>query len=92
MALNGSWKAKFLQVDFDAWETFNYDTYIKWGDTTSAHFSNSTLWFDLGFVVYSIIIVASILLILSLVWKIMLMKGEKRLLNGDTTVKGGAIA
>jgi glycopeptide antibiotics resistance protein len=47
--------------------------------------------FDLGFVVYAIVIVASILLVLCTVWKYLLMKGEKSLLNGET-VKGGAVA
>ena len=88
MAMNASWKSKFLNVDFEAWEAY-YEARKKMGADVS--FSKSTLWFDLGFVVYTLIIVASILLILNLVWKILLMKGEKQLLNGEKVVEGGAV-
>lgn len=89
MALNASWRSKFLNVDFDAW--YAYEGTIFGDDIESYKFSKSTLWFDLGFVVYALIIVASIVLILNLVWKILLMRGEKKLLNGtNTVVEGGA--
>ena len=87
MALNAGWKNKFLNVDFTAWHAY-YDSMIaKGGEAT---YSESTLWFDLGFVVYSLMIVASVLLILNLVWKVLLMKGEKKLLDG-AVVEGGAV-
>ena len=89
MIMNASWRAKFLQVDFKEWKAYN-DIYIEMEMFDSVHYSESTLWFDLGFVVYSLIIVASILLVLNLVWKVLLMKGEKKLLSGATTVEGGA--
>lgn len=89
MAINASWRSKFLNVDFDAWYKVN-EIYIQ-NMPESAHYSESTLWFDLGFVVYALIIVASIVLILNLVWKILLMRGEKKLLDGtNTVVEGGA--
>jgi glycopeptide antibiotics resistance protein len=91
MIMNGIWKAKFLQIDFESWYNYNDETFIQIEAYSSVHYSESTLWFDIGFVVYTLIIVASILLILNMVWKIMLMKGEKRLLNGEA-VKGGAVA
>ena len=93
MALNASWRSKFLNVDFDAWYAVNKD-YLSPGMEAlrdSYHYSESTLWFDLGFVVYALIIVASVLLVLNLVWKILLMRGEKKLLNGGSkAVEGGA--
>lgn len=89
MAINASWRSKFLNVDFDAWFAYNYDQFT--GDVEQFNYSESTLWFDLGFVVYALIIVASIVLILNLVWKILLMRGEKKLLDGtNTVVEGGA--
>lgn len=89
MAINASWKSKFLNVDFEAWHAVN--EFYAAIDKTADHYSESTLWFDLGFVVYTLMIVASILLILNLVWKILLMKGEKKLLSGEATVEGGAV-
>lgn len=89
MAMNASWRSKFLNVDFDAWQAYN-QKYIDLDMPESVHYSESTLWFDLGFVVYALIIVASLVLILNLVWKILLMQGEKKLLSGASTVEGGA--
>lgn len=89
MALNASWRSKFLNVDFDAWHAYEVSMF---GEKTESYiYSESTFWFDIGFVVYALIIVASIVLILNLVWKILLMRGEKKLLNGtNTVVEGGA--
>ena len=89
MALNASWKSKFLNVDFDAWYA-SQQFYIE-NMPESAHYSESTLWFDLGFVVYALILAASLILVFNLVWKILLMRGEKKLLNGGSkAVEGGA--
>ena len=89
MALNASWKSKFLNVDFDAWYA-SQQFYIE-HMPESAHYSESTLWFDLGFVVYALILAASLILVFNLVWKILLMRGEKKLLNGvRKAVEGGA--
>ena len=89
MAMNASWRSKFLNVDFDAWYKYSHKFEDFGGEV---HYSESTLWFDLGFVVYALIIVASVVLILNLVWKILLMQGEKKLLNGtNTVVEGGAV-
>ena len=105
MALNGVWMGRFKNVDFASWLDYNEsniqritDYYHKvLEEEPSAeilapyrHFSDSTAWFSIGFVVYALVIVASVLLVLNLVWKIKLMQGEKRLLNGSSTVEGGA--
>lgn len=47
----------------------------------------STWTFALGYVVYIIVIAACAALIFNLIWKIKLMKGEKMLLNGQSTVE-----
>ena len=90
MVMNGSWRSKFTKVDFTAWQN---EVAFQKTQGIELEYSESTLWFDLGFVIYTLMIVASILLILNLVWKILLMKGEKELLNGKTAVEaeGGAV-
>lgn len=99
MALNGVWMGRFMNVDFAAWEQFNKEGQLIYIDDDGTildgyydytHYSESTVWFVLGFVIYTVIIIASVLLILNLVWKIKLMQGEKKLLNGAATVEGGA--
>ena len=83
--MNASWRSKFLNIDFAAWKNL-YDTHPNY----TVHYGESTLWFDLGFVVYGLIIVASVLLILNLVWKVLLMKGEKKLLANENLAGGVA--
>lgn len=42
---------------------------------------NDTFWFDIGFVVCAILIIASALAVFNLIWKTRLMKEEKRLIK-----------
>lgn len=91
MIMNASWKAKFLNVDFDAWEKFWVEEEVTAGKELVHDVSNSTLWFDVGFAVYAIVIVASLLLIFNLIWKILLMKGEKKLLAGNQLAGGETV-
>lgn len=90
MIMNASWRGKFMNVDFESWAEYNEGVRIATGgsDTIEIFYGDSPAWFDVGFAVYAIIIVASLILILNLVWKIMLMKGEKRLLK-SSMVAGG---
>lgn len=104
MALNGVWMGKFNNVDFAAWADFNASNverltnyYATMGLTVPAdvlepytYYSESSAWFVVGFVVYTLVIIISALLIFNLVWKIKLMQGEKKLLNGSKTVEEGA--
>ena len=95
MILNGMWMGEFNNVDFVAWADYNADGAKGFIDKnlpvpeTFTHYSESTTWFILGFVVYVLVIIAAVLLILNLVWKIKLMQGEKKLLNGSATVEEG---
>lgn len=95
MVMNGIWMGKFLNVDFEAWadyyqrrqDRFEGIMEITW------HYSTSTAWFIIGFAVYAIVIIASVALILNLVWKIKLMKGEKELLSkSKELLTGGELA
>ena len=103
MILNGVWMGRFKNVDFAQWKAFNETNLQMWQEIYKdnpeqltadllapySHYSESTAWFAVGFVVYTLVIIASVLLILNLVWKIKLMQGEKKLLNGSSTVEGG---
>lgn len=89
--LNGYWLGEFKKIDFESWHA------LAVSQNPALPYSESTVWFDLGFVVYAIVIIAAVFLILNLVWKIKLMKGEKALLAGNQngtaapeTIGGGA--
>ena len=83
--MNALWRANFLNVDFVAWKEY-WDG--RPGNVVK-HYSDSTLMFDLGFVVYLLVFLAAVALILNLIWKIMLMRGEKKLLAAGNQVAGG---
>ena len=88
MIMNAGWRAEFLNIDFEAWLDYSTSRFELFG--MEMHYSDSTLWFDLGFVVYILMMIASVMLVLNLVWKIKLMQGEKKLLNGSAQVGGVA--
>ncbi len=97
MALNAVWMGKFLNVDFEAWMAYNTEgaaPYIEAGLPVPegySHYSDSAAWFYVGFVVYALVIIAAVALILNLVWKIKLMQGEKKLLDGSAVEGGTAV-
>lgn len=68
------YKAAFLtQVDFEALK--------KHADMWKTAYVDSTFWFDAHYAVYALLLVVTVLLILNLIWKIRLMKEEKRLIE-----------
>ena len=65
------YKAQWLNVDFAA--------LAEYAKTYNSAYTESTLWFDLHYGVFALMIVAAILLVANCVWKISLMKGEAKL-------------
>jgi disulfide bond formation protein DsbB len=88
LIMNAGWKSEFLNVDFAAWKQHYDNLEAILGGSIERHYSESTLWFDLGYAVYAIIIVASLALLLNLIWKVMLMRGEKKLLASNELAGG----
>ncbi|MBD5585598.1 MAG: hypothetical protein HDQ88_10985 [Clostridia bacterium] len=86
MIMNAGWKSEFLNIDFERWFKY-WDSLNIPGLDIAPHYSESTVMFDLAYAVYPLVIVASLLLILNLVWKIMLMQGEKKLLAGGQNIQ-----
>lgn len=81
LIMNAHWQSEFLKVDFDGWQ-------MVAAESETIKYSNSTLWFNIGYAVYVLMIIAAVVLILNLVWKIKLMQGEKKLLEKGA-VEGG---
>lgn len=87
LIMNAVWRGKFTNIDFESWFKYSNDRYEVFG--MAMHYSDSTLTFDIGFVVYILMMVAAIVLVLNLVWKMALMRGEKRLLENNLV--GGVV-
>lgn len=90
MAYNASFRSAFLNnTDFAEWKTVDIETRINFG--LKSAYSESTAMFDLGFAVYAIVIVASLLLVANLVWKLFCEKAERQLLTGSEIKEGAAL-
>ena len=66
------YKAQYQNnVDFEALKAFSED----WGTIYIG--PEDTFWFDVSYVVFGILLLASCLLIINVVWKVIMMKAEK---------------
>ena len=68
-----AYKAQWLKVDFAALQQYSQDY--------NSAYTESTLWFDLHYGVFALMILAAALLVANAVWKVMLMKEEAKLVE-----------
>ena len=73
-----AFRAQYLEIDFEAlqfhseiWET----PYI-----------DSTFWFDIHYAVFALTLIVTVLLIANTIWKMNLMRGEKKLIEAGKAV------
>ena len=74
------YKEQFLGIDFETLEMFS--TLFEF------YYTESTFWFDISKVVFVVFLVAVAVNVLNLIWKIVLMRAEKKLLSAG---KGGTV-
>ena len=82
------YKEMFLNVDFTDLQELVATTpptvFINNGlDPENLAGPYSTFWFDLCWVVFTVLIISALLNISNMIFKIVLMKNEKQLLNGE---------
>lgn len=68
-----AYKAQFLSID---WEKL-----AKVADTYGINYTTSTFWFDISLFVFIFVFIATAISIGNLVWKILLMRTERRLIE-----------
>lgn len=75
-----TYREQYLQMDFEALK--------QWLERKNASdlYTDSPLWFDMGYVVCGILLFVTVLLIVNLVLKIIVMKEEKRLIGSRKDV------
>lgn len=61
--------------------TVDFEALKAYADMGFVTYSESTFWFDLGFVVGAFAIVSVVLLVVNTVWKVKLMRGENMLIK-----------
>jgi len=68
-----AFKLKFLQIDFE--------TYLKYATKRRKTYIDSTFWFDMHYLVFAVVILVCAALIVNFLWKLYLMKAEKKLID-----------
>ncbi len=68
-----TFKAQWLQVDFDA--------LAQHAQTWNTLYTESTFWFDLHYAVFGLLLVVAVLLVANVFWKLKLMKEEASLIG-----------
>ncbi len=68
-----AYKAQFLKIDFEKLKQVAYDRDI--------YYTESTFWFDISLAVFIPLMVITVLSIVNLVFKVWLMKSERKLLE-----------
>lgn len=75
-------KAKFLQVDFEALRAH--------AEQWKTLYTESTFWFDIHYLLFGLLLVVAALLVANVFWKVSLMKQEAALLAGAAPAKSEA--
>ncbi|MCR5584413.1 MAG: hypothetical protein K6F63_03130 [Lachnospiraceae bacterium] len=60
--------------------TVNFEELKTFSELFNSAYTESTFWFDLGYVVFAILLVVDALLIFNLIWKFRMMRLEKQLI------------
>lgn len=68
-----AFRAQFLEIDFATME--------KMAKMWKKPYYNSTFWFDVHYVIFGLLLLVSLLLVASFIWKKRLMKEEQRLID-----------
>lgn len=73
-----AFRAQYLTMDFEV---------LEWAlNRLKRPFAISTFWFDAHYVVFALTLAVSVLLILNVIWKLSLMKAEKKLIEEGKAV------
>ena len=75
------YRALYDLIDFEALE--------MWQKLLSSHYSISPFWFDIGYYVFGFVILVAVISLLSLAFKVYVMREEAKLLDGSKEVNNG---
>lgn len=59
--------------------TIDFESLKMWSEIWKSQYTESTFWFDAGKYVFGFLILATVLMLANLIWKIIMMREEKRL-------------
>lgn len=74
-----AFKQQFLNINFEELKAFS--------ERRNSLYTESTFWFDIGFGVFGLLMLVTVLLIINMILKIIVMKEEKRLIGSRKDVR-----
>ncbi len=73
--------------------TVNFEELKTYAERNKSYYTESTFWFDAHYIVLGVLVLAVVILVGNVIWKISLMKQEAALLNGSAAkTQSGAAA
>lgn len=78
---------RYIEIYKASWVAIDKAALLEHSQTYNSIFTESTLWFDLHYVVFVIMGIIAALLVACMVWKLILMKEEKQLVEDGKKVK-----
>lgn len=69
--------------------TVDFESLKMWSEIWKTPYIESTFWFDAGTWVFGLLVLTTMLLIFNLIWKIIMMNGERRLINEGKAAANG---
>lgn len=73
------WKNTFLQINFDELKAH--------AESMNTLYTESTMWFDISYAIFGVLLLLTVLLVVNLVLKLIVMKEEKRLIGSRKDVR-----
>ena len=77
----------YIEIFKAQWQAVDFAALKEYSETFSSTYTESTLWFDLHYAVFALMILAAVLLVACAVWKIMLMREEAKLVEAGKGAK-----
>ena len=77
----------YIEIFKAQWQAVDFAALKEYSEMFSSTYTESTLWFDLHYAVFALMILAAVLLVACAIWKIMLMKEEAKLVEAGKGAK-----
>ena len=71
----------YIEAFKTRWQAVDFIALKEYSEMYNSTYTESTLWFDLHYAVFALMVIAAVLLVANAVWKVMLMKEEAKLVT-----------
>ena len=76
----------YIEIFKDQWLSLDFEALKTYSETYGTLYTESTLWFDLHYCVFALMILVAVALVAMCVWKIKLMREERKLIEDGKKV------